>query len=154
MTLQPDEAKLNDLLGKMLGDLGGAFDAPLVRLGLSLGLWKALHEKGPMTPAALAAETGCDPRYIREWLSAQAASGYVAYDEPQASFALSPEQAMVFAIPDSPVYLIGAFDAAAAMLENQPLVEKAFRSGDRCNLPLPCRLGLSAAGNDISLRPT
>ena len=112
-----------------MGDLGGVFSAPLVRMGDKLGLYKALKEQGPMTPAELAAKTNVAERYAREWLWHQAASGYLEYDSATGKFTLPPEQAMVFAEPDSPVYLQPAFDMAAVMLENQPLVEPAFRTG-------------------------
>jgi hypothetical protein len=64
-----DETKLNTLIGKILGDLGGVFSAPLVRMGDKLGLYKALKEQGPMTPAELATKTNVAERYAREWLS-------------------------------------------------------------------------------------
>jgi hypothetical protein len=70
-----DDAKLNAFIGKVLGDLGGVFSAPLVRMGDKFGLYKALKEHGPMTPAELAAKTKVAERYAREWLSHQAASG-------------------------------------------------------------------------------
>ena len=124
-----DETKLNAFIGKMLGDLGGAFSAPMVRMGDKLGLYKALNEQGPMTPAELAAKTNVAERYAREWLSHQAASGYLEYDPATGKFTLPPEQAMVFAETDSPVYLQPAFDIVAVMLDNQALVEPAFRSG-------------------------
>ena len=124
-----DETKLNAFIGKILGDLGGAFSAPLVRMGDKLGLYKALKEQGPMTPAELAAKTNVAERYAREWLSHQAASGYLEYDAATGKFTLPPEQAMVFAEPDSPVYLQPAFDMAAVMLENQPLVEACVPLG-------------------------
>ena len=124
-----DEAKLNQFIGKILGDLGGAFSVPMVRMGDKLGLYKALKEQGPMTPSELAAKTNVAERYAREWLSHQATSGYLDYDPAVGKFALPPEQAMVFADVDSPVYLQGAFDLAVAMVENQPKVEAAFRSG-------------------------
>jgi SAM-dependent methyltransferase len=82
-----------------------------------------------MTASELAKKANIAERYAREWLSHQAASGYIAYDPDTASFSLSPEQAMVFADPDSPVYLQGGFDLAATMMENQSLVEPAFRTG-------------------------
>jgi 2-polyprenyl-3-methyl-5-hydroxy-6-metoxy-1,4-benzoquinol methylase len=113
----------------MLGDLGGALSVPLVRLGDRLGLYKALHAHGPMTPAELATKANVAERYAREWLSHQAASGYLTYDSETGRFTLPPEQAMVFAEPDSPVYLQGGFDLAMTMMENQALVEPAFRSG-------------------------
>ena len=74
-----DETKLNQFVSKMLGDLGGALSVPLVRMGDKLGLYKALNEQGPMTSAELAAKTNVAERYAREWLSQQAASGYLEY---------------------------------------------------------------------------
>jgi hypothetical protein len=80
-----DETKLNAFIGKILGDLGGVFSAPLVRMGDKLGLYKALKEKGPMTPTELAAKTNVAERYAREWLSHQAASGLSSTTLPPAS---------------------------------------------------------------------
>lgn len=122
-----DEGKLNELVGRVIGDLGGAVSVPLVRIGDQLGLYTALRDMGSATPEELASATGCATRYVREWLSAQSASGYVSHHEGR--FSLSPEQAFVFAEPDSPVNLTGAFDTAAAMVENQPKVQAAFRTG-------------------------
>ncbi len=108
-----DEAKLNQFIGKILGDLGGALSVPMVRMGDRLGLYRALNEQGPMTSGELAAKTNVAERYAREWLSHQAASGYLEYDAGSGKFTLPPEQAMVFAESDSPVYLQGGFDIAA-----------------------------------------
>ena len=124
-----DEAKLHQFVGQMLADLGGAASVALVRIGDELGLYKALHAKGPMTVAELAAATGVHQRYLREWLSHQAASNYVAYDPATQKFALPAEQAMVFAVEDSPVYLNGAFETMAALLGNLELVKPAFKTG-------------------------
>lgn len=125
-----DDAKLHQFMGQMLGDLGGALSIALVRMGDRLGLYKALHAGGPMTSAELARTANVAERYTREWLSHQAASGYLSYDAASGRFALPDEQAMVFANPDSPVYLQGAFDLAAAMVGNQDAVEPAFRNGE------------------------
>ena len=125
---QIDESKLNEFIGRLLGDLGGAFSLPLVRIGDVLGLYRTLADIGPATSDELAAKSDCAPRYVREWLSAQAASGYVTYDGDK--FSLSPEQAFVFAEPDSPANMIGAFDTAAAMVENQAKVQVAFKTGN------------------------
>jgi SAM-dependent methyltransferase len=127
---QLDENKLHEFVGKMLGDLGGAFSVPTVRLGLRLGLFDALNEGGPATADELAKRAGgLTERYVREWALAQAANGYVGYDPATEAFSLSPEQAMVFAVKDSPVYLAAAFDMVAAMIEGEPKVENAFRTG-------------------------
>jgi len=100
-----DEARLNQFVGQMLSDLGGAMSVSLVRIGDRLGLYKALHADGPMTSSELAAKTDTAERYVREWLAHQAASGYLSYESATGRFSLPPEQAMVFAEPDSPVYM-------------------------------------------------
>ena len=124
-----DETKLHDFIGKMLGDLGGAMSVPTVRLGMRLGLFDAL-DQGPATAAELAARAGnLHERYVREWALAQAANGYIDYDPANDRFSLSPEQAMVFTVRDSPVYLAGAFELVAAMIEAEPRVEECFRHG-------------------------
>jgi SAM-dependent methyltransferase len=128
MTLR--EEALHAFVGKMLGDLGGAFGTPTTRLGFRLGLYDSLHADGPATADELAARTGLKGRrLVREWALAQAANGFITYEAGEDRFALSPEQAMVFAIKDSPVYMEGAFDLAAAMIDAEPQVEAAFRDG-------------------------
>src|SRR4051794_19231618 len=123
-----NEQRLHEFVGKMLGDLGGAFSVPTVRIGLRLGLFEALHKGGPATSTELAKRAGnLSERYVREWAMAQSASGYLTYDAATGAFSLSPEQAMVFGVSDSPVYLAGAFDLAAAMIEGEPKVEAAFK---------------------------
>ncbi len=129
MTSQIDESKLNAFVGKMLGDLGGAMSVPTVRLGIRLGLCEELA-KAPATAADLAQRAGgLHQRYVREWALAQTANGYVDFDPASDTFSLSPEQALVFATPDSPVYLPGAFDLVAAMVEAESKVEECFRHG-------------------------
>jgi 2-polyprenyl-3-methyl-5-hydroxy-6-metoxy-1,4-benzoquinol methylase len=124
-----DEAKLQQFVGQILNDLGGAVSLALVRMGDALGLYKILHQKGPMTAGELAAEAGVNERYLREWASHHAASNYLAYDPATGKFTLPPEQAMVFAVDDSPVNMIGAFDAMVAITGNQEKVQPAFKSG-------------------------
>ena len=128
---QLDEDKLNTFVGKMLGDLGGAMSVPTVRIGFRLGLFKALRDGGPATAGDLARRAGgLAERYVREWALAQAANGFIDYQPGAETYSLSPEQAMVFATPDSPVYLAGAFDLVAAMIEGEAKVEHSFRTGE------------------------
>jgi predicted TPR repeat methyltransferase len=124
---QVDEGRLNELVGRVLGDVGGAVSVPLVRIGDALGLYRTIEAIGPATAEQIAETAGCALRYVREWLAAQAASGYVNHEHGR--FSLTPEQALVFAEPDSPVNLIGAFDTAAAMVDNQAKVQTAFKTG-------------------------
>jgi SAM-dependent methyltransferase len=127
---QLDENKLNAFIGKMLGDLGGAFSIPTTRIGFRLGLFDALHASGPLSASDLAARAGgLAPRYVREWALSQSANGYINFDPVSDTFSISPEQAMIFVTKDSPVYLAGAFDLAAAMIEGESKVEQAFRLG-------------------------
>lgn len=124
-----DETRLHEFVGKMLGDLGGAMSVPTTRIGIRLGLFDILA-KGPITAADLAAQAGgLHARYVREWCLAQSANGYVDYDAASETFSVSPEQAMVFCIEDSPVFLRGAFEMIAAMHEAEGKVEECFRNG-------------------------
>jgi SAM-dependent methyltransferase len=124
-----DDAKLHQFVGQLLADLGGAVSVALVRMGDALGLYKALYTGGPMTVAELAGAAGVNERYLREWAAHQAASNYLSYDPATQKFALPEEQAMVFAVDDSPVNLIGAFDAVSAFLSNQEKVQPVFKTG-------------------------
>jgi hypothetical protein len=124
-----DEGRLNQLLGQMLADLGGAASVAMVRMGDALGLYKTLHDKGSMTCDELASAANVNPRYLREWLAHQTASNYLSYDSAAQNFTLPPEQAMLFAIEDSPVTMLGAFDAVAAWADGQPKVQAAFKHG-------------------------
>ena len=123
-----DMDKLHAFVGKMLRDLGGAFSVPTVRIGIRLGLFDALAS-GPATSEELALKTGLAERYVREWAMAQACNGYLNLDVESDAFSMSPEAAMVFSVKDSPVYLAGAYDLVAAMIDAEPKVEAAFRSG-------------------------
>lgn len=124
-----DTERLNQVVGRTLQDLGGAASVPMVRIGDALGLYRALHSDGPQTAAELSARTRIHERYLREWLAFNAASGYLAYDGASGRFELPPEQAMIFAVEDSPVNMLGAFDLMAAMQRNQGQIEEAFRTG-------------------------
>jgi 2-polyprenyl-3-methyl-5-hydroxy-6-metoxy-1,4-benzoquinol methylase len=95
-----------------------------------LGLYKAMADGEPVTPAQLAQRTDCRERYIREWLCQQAASGYVEYDATAGSFRLPPEQAMALADEDSPVFIPGAFQLLAATIKDEPQIAERFRSGE------------------------
>ena len=125
-----NEANLHALVGGILHDLGGAFSVPLVQIGESLGLYQTLSENGPLSSAELAARTGLKERYLREWLSAQAASNYITFEPATGKFSMTPEQSFVFANQGSPFYLAPAFGAAAAFQHNMPQVKDAFRTGE------------------------
>ena len=68
-----DQARLDEVLGRFVADLGAVFAAPAVVVGDKLGLYKGLAAAGPSTPTELAAQTGTSERYVAEWLRGQAA---------------------------------------------------------------------------------
>lgn len=124
-----DEAKLNEFMGNFVRDLGAVAHAATVIVGDTLGLYKALAER-PMTSDELAGATSTDARYIREWLSAQAASGYANYDAASDRFSLSEEQAMALAVEGSPAFIPGAFLVAQAIFAGVPRLIDAFKTGE------------------------
>jgi SAM-dependent methyltransferase len=133
-----DMNKLEPLLKTVVNEIGAASNAALVILGDKLGLFRVLSE-GAMTSTELADKTGTHERYVREWLSAQAASGFVTYDASANTFSMSPEQAAVFAAEDSPVLMVGGFGLLSAVYQDEPRLAEAFKSGkgldwgDHCN---------------------
>ncbi len=124
-----DEKKLNDFLGRVVGDVGAAMSAALVVIGDKLGLYKAMAEGGPMTSVDLAHRTGTTERYVREWLNAQAAGGYVTYEPASGRFTLPPEQALALADESSPASVPGLFHVTAAMWHGEEQMTEKFRSG-------------------------
>jgi SAM-dependent methyltransferase len=124
-----DEQKLQELVGKMLGDVAAAMGASLVLLGDKLGLYKRLASDGPLTSADLAARTGTAERYVHEWAAAQAAAGYINYDAASGRFSMSTEQALVLADESGPAFFPGVYEIAAAAIRDEPKLANAFRSG-------------------------
>ncbi|MFD2264184.1 class I SAM-dependent methyltransferase [Lacibacterium aquatile] len=134
-----DTNKLQALLGLMVTELGAAHNAALTIIGDELGLYRAMAEAGPLDSTALANVTGTNERYIREWLSAQAASGFISYNPATQLFSLSPEQTLALAVDDSPVNVVGAFVNVAATYSEREQLTQAFKTGggvawkDRCS---------------------
>jgi SAM-dependent methyltransferase len=132
VTEQPaaiDEQKLGAFMNQAVGELGATLGAALVVIGDKLGLYKAMAGAGAMTPTQLAERTGTTERYVREWLNAQAAGGYVAYDPATRTYRLPPEQALALADESSPFFLCGAFQGFASLVRDEPKIREAFTSG-------------------------
>jgi SAM-dependent methyltransferase len=129
MTQAIDEAKLNEFVGKVVTDVGSAMSAVLVVIGDKLGLYRAMAKGGPMTASELATRTETAERYVREWLNAQAAGGYVSYDAAAGKYTLPPEQAAALADPESPAFVPGLFQVTAAMWAGESKMAANFRTG-------------------------
>ena len=125
-----DQAKLDEFLGRFVGDLGAALSAALVVIGDRLGLYRAMRDGAPVSAEQLAERTATDPRYVREWLSNQTAGGYVNYDPDSEEFFLSPEQSFALAQEGSPAFIPGAFQVATAAIKDEEKIERAFQTGN------------------------
>jgi SAM-dependent methyltransferase len=124
-----DSTRLEAFVTRAMGDLIAGYTGVMVSLGQKLGLYKALAGAGPLSAKEVARRSGCAERYVREWLNAQAAGGYLGYHAVSDTYELAPEQAMVLADEDSPVFLPHAWNVPAAMWLDEPKALDAFRTG-------------------------
>ena len=124
-----DPEKLQTFVFRAVEEVGATLNAALVVMGDKLGLYRALAGAGPLTPAELAGRTGTAERYVREWLNAQAAGGYVDYDPDTCRYTLPPEQTVALTDEDSPAYLPGFFQIALGSVHDSPRITDAVRSG-------------------------
>ena len=125
-----DSAKLDALVTRAMGDLSAGYGGIMISLGHRLGLFKAMAGAGPLSSHELAARAGCAERYVREWLNAQFAGGYVAYHPVSNTYELTPEQAKVLADEDSPAFIPNAWAVPASMWADEDLAVEAFRTGN------------------------
>ncbi|MGH9559272.1 MAG: class I SAM-dependent methyltransferase [Bryobacteraceae bacterium] len=128
MPIDPD--KLHTFMGKLVGDLGAMMSIGPMLIGEKLGLYKAMTGGEPMSAADVAKSTGTNERYVREWLCAQAASGFVEYDAASGHFSMTPEQSAALGNEESPFYFLGAVELALASSKAEPKILNAFRTGE------------------------
>ncbi|HEU5471555.1 MAG TPA: class I SAM-dependent methyltransferase [Actinophytocola sp.] len=114
---------------RVIADLATAAHAATVVLGDRLGLYRALADAGPATPAEVAASADCDERYVIEWLNAQAAAGYCGYDEETGRYWLTEEQAACLADEDGPEFLAAGMMVAGALFKIEGRLADAVRTG-------------------------
>ena len=124
-----DEGKLMEFVGKAVADVGTVLSGSMTVLGDRLGLYRAMAGAGPLTAAELAERTGTVERYVREWLAAQAATGYVVYDGDD-WYSLPDEHAVPLTDETSPACVIGAFETALASVHSTDRLTAAFRTGE------------------------
>ena len=123
-----NEQKLHDFMLKAVGDIASTMSAMLLIIGDRLGLYKAMAESGPITSKELAKKTNTNERYIREWLANQAAGGYITYNPTDVKYTLPPEQAIVLADENSPVYIQGAYQVIRSLFKDEEKFVKMFQS--------------------------
>src|SRR5688500_5186261 len=126
-TATVDEAKLEQFMGQAVTDMGAAMNGVLVMIGGELRLWKAMAGAGTLSSDEIAERSGVADRYVREWASAQAASGYLDYDADADTFTLPPEQAMALADEDSPVYVLGGYHVVSSAWKDREKLAERYR---------------------------
>jgi SAM-dependent methyltransferase len=124
-----DSAKLDALVARAVGDLSAGYGGVMISLGNRLGLYKAMVGAGPLSAREIATRADCAERYVREWLNSQVAGGYVAYHAVNDTYELTPEQTMVLADEDSPVFFPSAWAVPASMWADEEKAVEAFRTG-------------------------
>ncbi len=128
--LEVDAEKLEQFVFRAVDEVGATLNAALVVMGDRLGLYRALAGAGGLTPAELAERTSASERYVREWLNAQAAGGYVEYDPADGTYTLPPEQAVALTDEESPAFLPGFFQLALGTVSDSPRITEAARDGE------------------------
>lgn len=124
-----NQEKLESLVGRLFGELSAGYGGVMVSLGDKLGLYRAMVGAGPLSSHEVAKRAGCAERYVREWLNAQVAGGYVDYHPTSGTYELSPEQAAVLADDTSPVYLPNAWQCVASMWADETKSLDAIKTG-------------------------
>jgi SAM-dependent methyltransferase len=124
-----DSQKLDALLGQAVLDMGAAMHAVLIVIGDRLGLYRAMADGTPVTASELASRTGTAERYVREWLNANSAANYLEYQTASDTYSMTPEQAFVLALDDTPVHLPGAYHIVASCMKDTDKLIETFRTG-------------------------
>lgn len=128
-TLQLDPAALEAFATKAIADIAASYTGVMVSLGSKLGIYKAMAGAGPLSAKEVARRSGCAERYVREWLNAQSAAGYLLYHAASETYELTPEHALVLADEDSVCYVPPAWNMPAAMWADEAKALEAFRTG-------------------------
>ncbi len=129
-TAAVDPDKLMQFVFRAVDEVGSTLNTALVVMGDKLGWYRALAGAGPLTPADLASRTGTAERYVREWLNAQAAGGFVEYDPGSGRYTLPPEQAVALTDDTSPAFLPGFFQVALGSVLDSAAITDAARTGE------------------------
>ena len=125
-----NQQRLEKFLHRYIGDVSAAMAATTILVGDTLGLYEAVAEAGRVSAPDLASRLGLSERYVREWLSGQAAGGYLEYDADSDCFYMTEEQAFALTDPRSPIDVAGGFLVAEAMMKSRQKIANAFRTGN------------------------
>ncbi len=124
-----DFEKVGEMAGKLMGHVAGAVSVMMAYMGDQAGVWAAMDGAGPLTWDELAAKTGLEPKYLREWLGSVAAAGYVVFDGEKETFELTPEAAMIFTREGQPMCMQGFLQAVVAQYDTHEKAVEVFKTG-------------------------
>src|SRR5258707_7936353 len=126
---QLDWDKIKNFSKQVSNDIGAAMLGALSYIGDRLGIFGALAQAGNVTSTQLAGKTGLSERYLREWLGAMTAAGYVNYDAVAKTYSMPPEHAMVLARDDSPFFACGFIEMIVPQMSVASKVMQSFKNG-------------------------
>lgn len=129
MTQALDESRLNELLGKVIGDVASSMSLFLAYIGDQAGVFAALDGAGEVTVDELSGKTGLNRQYLHEWLGSVSAAGYVTFNPARDAFSLTEEQALVFAREGQPACMQGFFQSVVSQFEAHEQAVNTFRTG-------------------------
>jgi len=124
-----NEDRLNELIGKVIGDVAGAMSLFMAYLGDQAGVFAALDGAGRLTLGELAGKTGLNEKYLREWLGSVCAAGYITFHADDETFSITPEQALVFTREGQPACMQGFFQLIVSQFEGHEKATETFKSG-------------------------
>jgi ubiquinone/menaquinone biosynthesis C-methylase UbiE len=125
-----DHTKLEQLIGKVIGDVAGAMSLFMAYIGDQAGVFAAMDGTGPQTCGQLAEKTGLNPKYLHEWLGSVSAAGYITFHSHNETFELTPEQALVFTREGQPACMQGFIQAVVSQYEAHEKAVETFKSGE------------------------
>ncbi|MFF3557399.1 SufS family cysteine desulfurase [Streptomyces tsukubensis] len=130
------DAETAAFMDTVFADAAAAANGLAVSLGDRLGLYRAMAGAGPLTPAALAARTGTQELYVREWLHTQVGAGYVRVADGTGNgsgdtyaYELPASHARVLADPDAPTAAIGIYGSLQSLYAVEDRLAECFRTG-------------------------
>ena len=129
MIQQINMQKVEEMAGKVIGDVAGALSLLMAYIGDQAGLFDAIDGEGRMTVGQIAAKTGLEEKYLHEWLGSVSAAGYLTFHAEDETFSISPQQALVFAREGQPACMQGFIQAVVSQYEEHEKAVETFMNG-------------------------